>query len=336
MTRRCRGCRARRARRSARCTSGRSSVRLVPLRVAHAVRDRHAELAEQAREDRHGEDGEHERAAAGRGEEASLEHDEQERERGREPAEEEDLDRRSSRTSSPPGTSGARTSSGFTGGVALVAAASFDVASIAGTAPAGRGLACALQRATQPCCNHSIAPRNSTRGSLWAAETILDSVAANAEQRAPAAASLERLRLALLVALRFAIAASLRSLLATAAPTGRHGHDGDRDRDRLQQPGRRGSKQAPDVLAPRRARRAVLARSLVRGRPVSSRSSTRSAATTARPRRAAERRRRAFPAGSAAGDRRRQRQLVRATRATYLRAGSREVEARPEVALGGR
>ena len=67
-------------------------VRLVPLRVAHPVRHRDSELAEEAREDRHRQHREHERAAAVRSEKAPLQDDEQECERRREPAEEEDLD----------------------------------------------------------------------------------------------------------------------------------------------------------------------------------------------------------------------------------------------------
>ena len=66
-------------------------ARLVPFPVAHAIRDRDSELAEEPREDRHREDGEHERAAALGLEEATLEDDEEQRERRREPAEEQDL-----------------------------------------------------------------------------------------------------------------------------------------------------------------------------------------------------------------------------------------------------
>src|SRR5712691_4990720 len=56
------------------------------------VRHGEPELPEQAREDRHRQDEEYERAAALRVEEAALEHDEHERDRAREPAEDQRLD----------------------------------------------------------------------------------------------------------------------------------------------------------------------------------------------------------------------------------------------------
>src|SRR5207302_7716220 len=66
-----------------------AQVRRLPLPTRHGD----AELAQEAREDGHGQYGEHERAAAVRVQEAALEHDERERERRREAAEDERLDR---------------------------------------------------------------------------------------------------------------------------------------------------------------------------------------------------------------------------------------------------
>ena len=51
--------------------------------LAHPRSHGEPELPEQAREDRHREDDEHEGAAPGRGEEAALDHDEQQRDRRR-------------------------------------------------------------------------------------------------------------------------------------------------------------------------------------------------------------------------------------------------------------
>jgi hypothetical protein len=62
-------------------------------RLLPPVRHGDAELAEEAREDRHRQHGEHERAAAVRVQEAALEHDEREGERRREAAEDERFDR---------------------------------------------------------------------------------------------------------------------------------------------------------------------------------------------------------------------------------------------------
>ena len=123
--------------RSARWTSGRSSCGSSHSRVAHAVRDRDAELAEQPREDRHREDGEHEacRGPTGarnrpwRTTSSSASGVESPRKRRISIAFEPDF--------FAAGTSGARTSSGLTGGVTLDAAASFEVASTAAPALSG-------------------------------------------------------------------------------------------------------------------------------------------------------------------------------------------------------
>ena len=81
---------------------------------------REPELAEEPREDRDREHHEHEAPAAGRLEEPALDHDEQQRDRGREAAEEERLDRVAADDRSP-GTS--RTRFGETGGVPSIAGA---------------------------------------------------------------------------------------------------------------------------------------------------------------------------------------------------------------------
>jgi hypothetical protein len=68
------------------------------LALAREARDRDAELSEQPREDRHGQDDEDETAAPFRVEEAALDHHECERHRCRDAAEEQRLDRVASHT----------------------------------------------------------------------------------------------------------------------------------------------------------------------------------------------------------------------------------------------